>query len=220
MVVVAHSDDEAIAMGGTIRKHANLGDKVAVVSMTNGVGARVGTTNNQIQNRKLAAELSSRVLGFNWCNWYDFADNAMDSYPLLDVVRCIEEVKATCQPEIVYTHSSADLNIDHRVVANATLTAFRPHPRELCQEIRLFEVASATDFGHPALTGRFTPNLFVSVENEWNAKKMALNGYDDEMRDYPHSRSIESIKNLAKVRGNQVGMRLAEAFEVVRKIER
>jgi len=39
------------------------------------------------------------------------------------------------------------------------------------------------------------------------------------MRDYPHSRSIEGIKNLAKLRGNQVGYDFAEAFEVIRKLE-
>ena len=40
------------------------------------------------------------------------------------------------------------------------------------------------------------------------------------MRNPPHSRSIEGIENLAKYRGNQVGLHYAEAFEVIRKIER
>ena len=40
LVVVAHSDDETISMAGTIRKHVNKGDKVYVISMTNGVGSR------------------------------------------------------------------------------------------------------------------------------------------------------------------------------------
>ena len=39
------------------------------------------------------------------------------------------------------------------------------------------------------------------------------------MREYPHSRSIDGIKNLAKRRGNQVGLNMAEAFEVIRKVE-
>ena len=39
------------------------------------------------------------------------------------------------------------------------------------------------------------------------------------MKIYPHTRSIESIKNLAKWRGNQVGLDLAEAFQVIRKID-
>ena len=39
------------------------------------------------------------------------------------------------------------------------------------------------------------------------------------MREYPHSRSIDGILNLSRRRGNQVGFDLAEAFEVVRKLE-
>ena len=120
---------------------------------------------------------------------------------------------------MVYTHSGSDLNIDHRVVANAVLTAFRPQPNEHCRELRLFEVASATDYGNAAITGSFSPNLFIDITNEWSEKAESLKAYSIEMRDYPHSRSIESIKNLSKVRGNQVGLELAEAFEVLRKIE-
>ena len=43
LIVVAHSDDESISMAGTIRKHVKSADKVFVVSMTNGVGARENT---------------------------------------------------------------------------------------------------------------------------------------------------------------------------------
>ena len=90
---------------------------------------------------------------------------------------------------------------------------------EICKEIRLFEIASATDYGNSAITGSFAPNLFVDISNNWDLKKKALIAYCDEMRDYPHSRSIEGIKNLAKIRGNQVGLYLAEAFQVIRKLE-
>ena len=39
------------------------------------------------------------------------------------------------------------------------------------------------------------------------------------MKQYPNSRSVESIMNLAKTRGNRVGLYMAEAFEVIRKLE-
>ena len=68
--------------------------------------------------------------------------------------------------------------------------------KEICKEIRLFEVASATDFGHPALFGNFTPNLFISIKNEWNYKEKALKAYEEEIRPYPHSRSLTGISNL------------------------
>lgn len=219
LIIVAHSDDETISMGGTIRKHILSEDLVHVISMTDGIGSRETSSAQDLIKRKKASENASKILGFKWGESYNFSDNAMDSYPLIEIVKSIEKAKNKYNPNIVYTHSGADLNIDHRVVANAVLTAFRPQPSEACKEIRLFEVASATDYGNPKLTGSFTPNLFVDITNTWDSKLNALKAYNDEMRDYPHSRSIDAIKNLAKIRGNQVGYGIAEAFEIIRKLE-
>ena len=163
LIVVAHSDDETISMAGTIVKHVQKGDKVYVVSMTDGVGARDNVDTDQIRHRKTSSYLASKELGFQWAACHDFSDNAMDGYPLIEVVKAVEKAKFKYQPTLVYTHSGADLNVDHRVVANAVLTAFRPQPNEKCKELRLFEVASATDYGNQAITGSFTPNLFVNI---------------------------------------------------------
>ena len=219
LIVVAHTDDETISMGGTIKKHINNGDVVNAISMTDGVGARDNLKVKDKLERKTSSVMASDILGFSWFESFDFSDNRMDSYPLIEVVKCIESVKEKVQPNIVYTSSAADLNIDHRVVANAVLTAFRPQPNEKCKEIRLFEVLSATDYGHPSITGKFLPNLFISIENEWSSKIKAINAYESEMRDYPHARSKEGIKSLAELRGKQIGVPLAEAFEVIRKLE-
>ena len=219
LVVVAHSDDESISMAGTIVKHIKKGDKVFVISMTDGVGARDDANLNKIKQRKNASVTASKVLGFEWGDSYDFSDNVMDSYPLIEIVKAVEKAKYKYRPTLVYTHSGADLNVDHRVVANSVLTAFRPQPNELCKELRLFEVASATDYGKSAITGSFSPNLFIDISNEWPSKVKALEAYMEEMREYPHSRSIQGIKNLANLRGNQVGYDFAEAFEVIRKLE-
>jgi LmbE family N-acetylglucosaminyl deacetylase len=219
LVVVAHPDDETLGMGGTIRKHVNAGDNVFVISMTDGVSSRNDSLSEGISERSKAANLASEYLGFVWDESYSFADNAMDQYPLLELVKCIEKTKNKIKPNLVYTHSAADLNIDHRVLAEAVLTAFRPSPNEICKEIRLFEVPSATDFGHENITGRFVPNLFIGIEETWPLKLSALQAYGSEMRDYPHSRSLEGVKNLVELRGNQVGLTMAEAFQVVRKIK-
>ena len=219
LIVVAHPDDETISMAGTIRKHVNNGDSVKIISMTDGVSARLTSKIEDASNRKKSAEKASEILGFSWEAHHNFNDNAMDGYPLIEIIQCIEKIKKKLQPELVYTHSGADLNIDHRVVSNAVLTVFRPEPNEKCKELRLFEVASATDYGNHAVTGSFAPNLFVNISQEWPSKLRALEAYSSEMRNYPHSRSIKGIENLAKLRGNQIGYELAEAFEVLRKIE-
>ena len=79
LVVVAHSDDESISMAGTIVKHIKKGDKVFVISMTDGVGARDDANLNKIKRRKNASVTASKVLGFEWGDSYDFSDNVMDS---------------------------------------------------------------------------------------------------------------------------------------------
>ncbi|WP_417829385.1 PIG-L deacetylase family protein [Thalassospira sp.] len=220
LVVVAHSDDETLGMGGTIKRHVRNGDRVNIISMTDGVGARKEKDAKKRKERSISALAASEILGFSWVQMFDFDDNALDSYPLLEVVKCIEEVKQKVRPSLVYTHSSADLNIDHRVVVNAVLTAFRPQPQEGCCEIRLFEVPSATDFGSEFVTGAFCPNLHIDISNTWFDKQLALQAYEAEMREYPHTRSLQAVESLSRVRGNQVGLEMAEAFQVIRKIER
>ena len=143
----------------------------------------------------------------------------MDKCTLLEIVKSIEKIKNKYKPDIVYCHNSGDLNIDHRIVSSAVLTAFRPQPKESCRELRLFEIPSSTDYGHESITGRFSPNLYINISDTWLSKLSALKAYSDEMRDYPHTRSYKSIENLAKLRGNQVGIEMAESFQIIRKID-
>ena len=56
LIVVAHSDDETIGMGGTIKRHVNNEDNVFVISMTDGVSSRVNTSNLQISSRLEASK--------------------------------------------------------------------------------------------------------------------------------------------------------------------
>ena len=49
-------------------------------------------------------------------------------------------------------------------------------------------------------------------------KLKALSAYQEEMREYPHARSIKNIINISMVRGASVGMENAEAFILVRQL--
>jgi hypothetical protein len=50
-------------------------------------------------------------------------------------------------------------------------------------------------------------------------KKDALMAYNDEMRQPPHSRSVDNVLRLSNFRGNSVGCNYAEAFMLLRKID-
>lgn len=220
LVVVAHTDDETLGCGGTIARHVQNGDKVFGVSMTDGVGARGKQGDDIISKRHEASINASKILGMKWIAGGEFPDNGMDTIALLEVAKIIEKAKSEVNPTIVYTHSCADLNIDHRIVSQATLTAFRPQPKEVWKEIRTFEITSATDYGRGSVARDFSPNLYINITNTWKKKLAALKQYGMEMRETPHSRSFNGLENLAKYRGHQVGMLYAEAFEIVNKVER
>jgi LmbE family N-acetylglucosaminyl deacetylase len=220
LVVVAHTDDETLGLGGVIARHVLSGDSVFAISMTDGVGARGQDRDVEIKARALAAQRAASILGFTWLEAGSFPDNALDTVALLSIAQAIEKAKAEVKPTLIYTHSAADLNIDHRIVAQATLTAFRPQPGETWEEIRSFEVPSATDFSHKSIARPFHPNLYIDITATWQKKLAALKEYSAEMRAAPHSRSLEGIETLARYRGNQAGLAMAEAFETLRKIER
>jgi hypothetical protein len=62
------------------------------------------------------------------------------------------------------------------------------------------------------------PNAFVDITGHLQTKLEALATYDMEMRPPPHSRSVAHIENLARHRGNCVGVEAAEGFMVMRMV--
>tara|TARA_Y100000389_G_scaffold120177_1_gene117392 strand:+ start:357 stop:1046 length:690 start_codon:yes stop_codon:yes gene_type:complete len=220
LIIVAHTDDESFGCGGLIKKMSLNKNKVSAISFTNGVGARTNNRDKEIKNRKTSSIKAAKILGFNWLAQYDYPDNQLDTTGLLEIIQVIEKHKKQFKPHVVITHNFSDLNIDHRKIAEATLTAFRPEPNEKLEQLLTFEVPSATDFRILKNKKNFLPNYFVNIDKFFNKKIKAIKSYKKEAKPYPHSRSIIGIKNLNKIRGNQCGMKYAEAFEIVRKIER
>jgi LmbE family N-acetylglucosaminyl deacetylase len=218
LVVVAHADDETLGCGATLRRHHEEGDDVYCVSLTDGVGARSEALAQHVEERHAASLEAGKILGFTWAARGNFPDNALDSVPTLELTRFVESAKKQVGPNLVYTHHGSDLNVDHRITFQAVLTAFRPAPGEECSEIRSFEVSSSTEWSTPALGPAFRPNLFVDVNRTFSHKLLALRAYGAEMRAFPHTRSLEALEALAIVRGSQVGLARAEAFDIIRRI--
>lgn len=217
LVIAAHSDDEALGCAGTIAKHIAVGDAVHVLFMTDGVGSRHGF-NNEVEDRQASLEKAAEILQISSVQNLDFPDNKMDSIALLDVTQAIEKVILEIQPDTIYTHHIGDLNVDHQITHKAVLTACRPQPLFSVKEIYAFEVLSSTEWQTPGVLP-FVPNVFIDISKYIKTKRKALEAYGDEMREPPHSRSIDNAINLAGVRGNAVGVKYAEAFVSVREIK-
>jgi LmbE family N-acetylglucosaminyl deacetylase len=220
LVVAAHPDDEVLGCSGTMARHASEGDEVYVVFMSDGVSSRTSIESNEVEARKQAAKDASNILGIvQPPRFLGFPDNRMDTVALLDIVQTLEQVINEIEPEVVYTHHSGDLNIDHKITHQAVMTACRPQPGFCVREIYSFEVLSSTEWNSPVKSiNTFTPNVFIDLTGIWGQKIKALDCYKDELRDYPHARSYKNIEALAVFRGASVGLQYAEAFQLERKI--
>lgn len=217
LVVAAHPDDEALGCAGTIIKHVRSGDKVHLLFMTNGTGARTDRT-KEAKERMLMAQKASSIMGTSSIQFCDFPDNKMDSVPLLDVIKEIENTIDSIQPTRVYTHHSGDLNIDHQITHKAVITACRPQPGFSVKEILSFEVLSSSEWNSDRFN-HFYPDTYVDVSEYLELKKQVLSEYSVEMRSEPHSRSISNVLNFNSCRGAAVGCYFAEAFATIRRIE-
>ncbi|MBX9635627.1 MAG: PIG-L family deacetylase [Magnetospirillum sp.] len=221
LVVAAHPDDEVLGCGGAMARHAAQGETVHVLILAEGATSRadrrdVTAHGAELEGLRKAATDAARCLGVQPPRFAGFPDNRMDSVDLLDVVKAVEAVIAETQPDTVYCHWGADLNVDHRVTHEAVLTACRPLPGSSVRRILAWETVSSTEWGLQP----FQPNSFVGLDQDClERKRQALICYASEMRDFPHARSMEAVEALARLRGANVGLPAAEAFVLIRSVE-
>jgi N-acetylglucosamine malate deacetylase 1 len=207
LVVAAHPDDEVLGCGATIARHAENGDEVSVLIFGQGGAGRPAGAPKKLAD---AAVQAAKILGVKRLKALAYPDQLLETYPILDLIRAIETFAVDIRPEVVYTHWSADMNRDHRVVHEACVIAFRTLPGSSVKKLLFFEV--------PDTQGAFVPDYFVPVEN-MKKKLEAIEEYESEMRPWPHPRSVDGIEVLAAIRGALCGHQAAEAFQVGRIVE-
>ena len=232
LVIAAHPDDEILGMGGTIKKYTKSGMKVKIVFMATGIFARRSSNyenspkyqfdnkskklaKTQLEKLRHDASSATKIVGVKDIEFLDFPDNEMDLVSNLQITKKIEEIIKKYNPSIVYTHSPHDINIDHRILYNATITATRPSPSTKVKQVISFEVPSSTEWNFPSA---FSPNIFVDITKELPDKLNAMSKYKDELRKFPHPRSIEALEAIAKRWGSVSGYKAAEAFSLVRDL--
>jgi len=223
LVIAAHPDDEVLGCGAAIAKHADLGDSVNIIIVAEGVTSRQSSRNRNKAASHLSAlsnssQKAASILGAKSSTNLSYPDNRLDSVCLLDLVKEIEDQIDDLKPDVVYTHHSSDLNIDHRVVHQAVLTACRPCSPVPVKRLLSFEVQSSTEWQPPYSGFPFHPNWYVDVSDQLQRKIDALEAYESEMRPWPHSRSIEAVSHLAALRGSHISVAAAEAFFLLRNL--
>jgi LmbE family N-acetylglucosaminyl deacetylase len=214
LVVAAHPDDEILGCGGTIAKLSGSND-VYILILGEGLTSRSGYDREKLAELKEEVIKANNELGVKEVMSANLPDNKFDSLALLDVVKKIEEIIEKIKPEIVFTHSIHDLNVDHRMTHKAVVTACRPVQNSCVKKLYAFEVLSSSEWNSTQLPV-FVPNVYVDISKYLDKKIEAMKTYKSEIREYPHPRSEEAIRALAMKRGSECGFGFAESFVLIR----
>jgi LmbE family N-acetylglucosaminyl deacetylase len=210
LVVVAHPDDEVLACGGSIHHEARHDNCVRVLILS----SRGSDLNESA--RKAGGVLMTQ---YTVVPALALDDQRFDAWDVVDITKRVRSEIVTFGPDEVWTHSSSDINRDHRITHEAVMTATRPIPEAFNpSRVLAFECPSSTEYGMEGV-GFFAQCYKEISSDDLDAKIEAMRCYPNEMPRAPHPRSPESLRALATWRGACAGVKFAEAFRIERCIE-
>jgi len=218
LVVAAHPDDDVLGMGGTIARHADRGDVVRIVCVTDGSSSQYPGDTAVLEQKREEARRASEELGVEDYVHHDLPDMRLDTIAHVDVNRIIEEHVGDLVPEVVYV-VHPDVNLDHRALFDSVSVATRPVPGQPVRRVLTYAPTSSTEWT-PAGRNWFVPNWFVDITVTIERKLAAFAHFETERRDYPHPRSEQALRAHAQFFGASVGCDYAEPFVLVRSLDR
>lgn len=217
LVFAAHPDDEVLGMGGTIAVHADRGDSVTVVCLTDGSSTQYPDDESLRAQKNEEAQGAARILGAEYVH-LDLPDMRLDTLAHVEVNRVVEDHVRGREPEVVYT-AHPDVNLDHRTLFDSVAVATRPTPGQPVQRLLTYAPTSSTEWT-PAATNWFVPNWYVDITATFKRKLEAFACFKSEERLYPHPRNARALEAHAQLHGATVGCEYAEPFVLVRGLER
>lgn len=137
LILSPHPDDEAIGLGGTLRRHVEEGDEVQVIFLTSGErGVRGQEPAKTARIREQEAAAAAKVLGYEAFEFWRVPDGAVKVSPAI-LGRLTEKLR-TWKPDLVYAPHPGEMHPDHRAslrLLRRALLGRRKRPM-----VRLYEV--------------------------------------------------------------------------------
>ena len=204
LLLAAHTDDVEFFAGATISKLIRNGADVYYVAFS----ACEESVPKQFDKNILRKEIkeSIKVLNIPQENLYvlDYPVRLFPEYRqqiLDDMIR----FRKSINPDLVFTFSKNDTHQDHKVIYEESFRAFK--------KISMLGFESVYNNIISELT------CFIEIsEKDLENKISALRCYDSQKIRTERGVDEEYVKSMAVVRGYQCGVKLAEAFEVIRII--
>lgn len=216
LVVATHPDDEVLGCGGLIARHSKLGDEVNVLVVTRGSEDLFDPL--QIETTRGELKRAHKILGIKKVSFLDFPAPKLDGVPGHILADSLKDAFCQFQPDLLLLPHFGDLHSDHKAVFHSSMVAARPNLDKNISKILCYETLSETEWALPIPSESFLPTFYVDISEFLDLKLKAMACYASQLKEFPHSRSLQALESLARYRGASVHLNAAEAFYLVREI--
>lgn len=215
MIVAPHPDDEAISSGGLIMLGKKYSAKVLVLYISVGFSRQFVTGSTTEKERMPEIAKASKFGNFEYkIAFQGESFTKLDTLPQKDLIEVIEDTSHEFKPDIVCIPFRYSFNQDHRAVSLASITAFRPLPKNLRYQPK---IVLESEEPYSWTTGDvFKPNFYFDISDCMEGKLDLLKCHKTQLRDDPFPRSTENLKRLAGVRGTEIGVPFAEGYNLIK----
>ncbi len=206
LVISTHPDDEALGCGGTILKYKAQNVNVSWLIIT--------------EEKQMDLETVSKRFGFSSVFNLDFLSMELDNEKLSSLIKKVKNVFDQVKPTTIFLPNRTDAHSDHRVTFNAVMACAKSFRAPYIKKILMYECISETEFAPALPENIFIPNYYIDISAYLKEKISILNIYQSEMGEHPFPRSERNVEALAIFRGAIAGVEYAEAFQLIKFIDK
>lgn len=203
LVLAPHTDDGELGCGGLISKSIRSGAEVyyaAFSTADESVPSAFPTNQLEIEVKE-----ATKILGIKHDNLYIYKHSVRKlNFVRQEILEELIVLRDRLKPDLVLLPSQKDIHQDHATVTAEGIRAFK-NCSILGYELIWNNLSFATDY------------FCVLADQDLNCKVEALKAYKTQ-EGKPYM-SEDFIRSLAKVRGTQIQVPYAEAYEVIRWID-
>lgn len=201
LTIGAHPDDIEPQMGGTIAKLTKKAHEVLMLQFTD--------TGDEISEIRLeesinaANILGAKIKHLNY-DQYSFKFNRK-------LVQTLDNIVEEYKPDDIYSCWEYDSHQDHQTVSKIVLAASRKNNANLY-------------FYEPIIPGGVTPygfqiNHFIDISDTIDIKIKSIEAHKSQVKKFGKA-WIDAVYGRARLRGFQINTEYAEAFQIVKMINK
>lgn len=205
LALAPHADDIEIGMGGSIARLVQNGYEVKIINLIIPCEDVYGKSSETAKKIRLAESVrSAEIMGVEMetldLDPYTFGYNR-------ETTKLFDQIIRDFDPGHVFMTWEHDSHQDHQALAKIVYGATR---KNRCS-VYMYETMIPGGIS----TYAFRPQMFINISDQIEQKKQSIDAYKSV---FGNNSIAEAIIGRASFRGSQIGVKYAEAFEVVKEI--